>query len=456
MQATLSLNIDWFYGRTKRIFEKRRRPHRAAALVILITFSCLLEYSARPVAAEAASGRVIDLYTEKTPFDGRGANESSDAFEPQELVVLSALVTYNDAPVAQKAVAFQIKGPPNPILNITIIGSASSDQDGIAEFSFRIPWPSNSPEEQVFGTWFAIATVSIADQTVIDTLTFRVGWIIRIAQLTTLNALEEPTTRFLRKQGILFNLTVENIALTEKVATIVIDVQDVAGNPIIHLQRENLVFQPGITCLIASAQILTIAKIGPASVLAGAYKALPENRGVLYSPAVSATFEIITRDISVVAVRPSRSAVISGQTLNITVTVKNKGNETESFNVTAYYDSTPVGKRLVAYLAPQAETSIVFEWNTTGLTHGSYVISGAADVVEGEIETEDNTLVDGTVTIFGYPMPSVIPSWRMLLFLFVVALLASLVLLLFLGYLWRRRRRKVMSSLFTVIAHPHI
>ena len=458
MQVTLAHVWALPAGEGKGMLESARRPRKAniAMLAVLLILAALVVQPARPVAVSAASGRVIDLYTQKAPFDGTGINQSSDAFEPQDSVVLYALVTYNDAPVAQKLVAFQVNGPANPLLNITTVGSASTGQDGIAQFSFRIPWPSENPEEQIFGKWFVKATVDIAEQTVVDTLTFQVGWIIKITNVETLNDQLKPQTRFLRREAIVFNLTVENIALTEKSATITIDVQDATNHPIIHVQKENLVFQPGTTYLTVSSQIPTTATIGQASISAAAYTWPPENGGVLYSPAFSATFEIITRDVAMTAVKPSSTFVTSGQTLNITVTVENKGNETESFNVTAYYDNTPIGKILVAGISPQMQTNIIFEWNTSGVPSGNYVISGVADTVEGEIETADNTYVDGAVTIVPSILPFIIPDWIILLFMFVVALIASLILLLFLGYLRRRRRRKQSSRLFTVVAHPHI
>jgi hypothetical protein len=391
---------------------------------------------------------LIDLYTQNAPF------------EPQELVMLYALATYNGAPVAQKLVAFQANGPLNPFLNITTAGSAPTNQDGIAEFSFRIPWPNANPEEQVFGTWFAIATVSIADQTVNDTLTFQVGWIINITNIQTLNASEQPQTLFLRNQTIMFNLTIQNTALSQKTATITIDAQDAANYPIIHIQEQNLTLQPGTTYLTATGYIPITATIGQASVQAAAYTMPPENGGVLYSPAISTTFEIITRHVVIIAVKPSSTSVASGQTVNITITVKNLGNMTESFNVTAYYDKKLIGKKLVVDLEPQTETYLVIPWNTSGVPLGSYVVSSVADTVPGEIETANKTYTDGTVTIFGPlspSIPSMLSLWKILLLMLVPALIGSLTLFfLFLGYLTRRRRRKPTSRLFMIIAHPHV
>jgi hypothetical protein len=460
VQVALPRYRAWFCRRWKGILEGNRNPCRAAVLTVLLVLSCLVVQSVIPLSADGASGRFIDLYTQKAPFDGKGINQSSDAFEPQELVVLYANVTYNGAPVAQKSVAFQVIGPLNPVQNVTrALGSNGTDQNGIAQFSFRIPSPSDNVES-IFGEWFAIATVGIADQTVLDTLTFQVGWIIRITNVETLNEELQLQTRFLRQKTVVFNLTIENIALTQKSATIGVEVQDSANHTIIQLQKESIVFQPGITYWTASSQIPVTATLGRASILASAFTKPPESGGVPYSPAISATFEIITRDVAITAVKPSSMLVTSGQTVNVTITARNKGNETESFGVTAYYDSTPIDRKLISGLAPQTETDIVFEWNTSGIPPGTYVIKGVADTVPGEIEADtiDNTFVDRTVTIASPIIPPILPfiiAYWMILLMFILDVIASLILLLFLGYL-RRRRRKRRSRSFTVVSHPHV
>ncbi len=191
-------------------------------LLMAVIATSLLMHTGN-IISNASSGRVIDIFTQKAPFDGKGANQSSDAFEPQELVILYAQVTYNDYPVALKLVAFKVNGPPNTLENITVTGSSTTNDSGIAEFSFRIAWPSESPEAKVIGEWNAVATVSIADQTVVDTLTFQVGWIIRITSIATMNANFEPQNKFPRQSPIVFDVVVENIARIAKVATITID-----------------------------------------------------------------------------------------------------------------------------------------------------------------------------------------------------------------------------------------
>jgi hypothetical protein len=268
----------------------RRQPRvRVPTLLLLVLMaSTLLCIHTVPVSAQM--GRIIDVFTQN---GGEGANQSNGMFQPQDLVLLYALVTYNDNPVASKLVGFQASGPLNNLQNLTAGGSSLTNESGIAEFSFRIPWPSENPETKVFGIWNVIATVDVADQQIVDTLTFQVGWIIRITNITTLNAQFEPETNFLIQNTIIFNLTVENTAGTPEPATITIDAQDSQSYPILHIQLDNLTLQPGTNNVNASTTIPDDAKTGQATASAAPYTRPIEQGGVLYSPAISTTFQIV-------------------------------------------------------------------------------------------------------------------------------------------------------------------
>ena len=432
------------------IVEREVMSSALAMLLLMVVAAALVQIKTVPVKAQ--SGRVIDVFTQK---GGGGANQSSDMFQPQELVVLYALVTYNDNPVVNKLVAFQANGPPNPFENDTVGGSSNTNESGIAEFSFRIPWPIEMPEIKVFGEWFVVAAVDIADQRVTDTLAFKAGWIIKITSIATLSAQGNPEQHYTRRSTIVFGLTVENSARTAKPATITIDVQDSASHPIIHVQFDDLVVPPGVSHVNASARIPLEASLGQATVLAAAYTAPVARGGVLYSPAASTTFEIIERDVAIIDVTLSKTGVQRGEAVEVTVKVKNKGNETESFGLTVYYDHTLIGGERVENLASSAEKQLVFEWDTANVNQGTYTISAVAETVEGEIETADNTFVDGTVTVFsGAPLQ----SWIILAFLVGLVIVAALVLLLFLGILRRRRRRKKKQpqSFYAIMSRPHI
>lgn len=351
--------------------------------------------------ALSSSGRKIDVFTQKEPFNGKGPNEPSDSFQPQEEVILYALVTYNEYPVQNKLVAFQVDGPspPQAIDPIRIILTAATNESGIASVSFRIPTPIEDQEIIVIGEWFVIATVDIAGVVVNDTLTFRVDYGVKIISIKTLNKDLVPQTKFLRLESVFFDITLENTGLTSKIATISIDAYDSSNTPIIHQEIDGTILNPGQNKIQLSSQIPIYSKIGEAKVYATAYTAPPGENGVPYSPAATTKFLIVTRDIAVVSVKISNNIVRQGDTVNITTRVKNKGNETESFYVSAFYNQTLITKEYVKNLQPLIEVAVDFYWNTSGIQQGAYVITCIADPVEGEIETEDNILKDGVITV---------------------------------------------------------
>ena len=106
------------------------------------------------------------------------------------------------------------------------------------------------------------------------------------------------------------------------------------------------------------------------------------------------------RDIAIISVVPSRNWTFPSVPVNITVTAKNFGETTESFDVEAYYDSNLLETYPVVDLAPNAEIAIVFTWNTSNLTPcNNYTITGKATTIPFEYNTTNNVLVDGTVEI---------------------------------------------------------
>lgn len=236
-------------------------------------------------------GPHIDVYTQKEPYGGQGPNQPSDAFAPQEEVILYAYVSYSCEPEQNKPVVFEVT---NPKGEVVIDRTAFTNSTGVANVSFRIPWPCIDPEETVFGTWKVIAKVSILNETAQDTLTFLVGWIIKIVKVATVDASGAAKTVFARGEHICFNLTVRNIAFTSKTATLTIVVYDTQGVPIGNAVLHSWVIPSGTSqYFIVDLQIPKWAYIGVASVYANAYTELPQNNGTPYCPETSTTFMII-------------------------------------------------------------------------------------------------------------------------------------------------------------------
>jgi hypothetical protein len=122
---------------------------------------------------------------------------------------------------------------------------------------------------------------------------------------------------------------------------------------------------------------------------------------------VKAAANIVTilyngHDIAVTRVNTARDSgrtvIGQGFSMNITVTAKNYGIYTESFNTTAYLNANALQTK-TATLESGASTTIIFTWNTKGFAYGNYTISAHAWPVPGETDTTNNTYTYGTVKV---------------------------------------------------------
>lgn len=97
-------------------------------------------------------------------------------------------------------------------------------------------------------------------------------------------------------------------------------------------------------------------------------------------------------DVAVTNITSIKTAIGQGYLGNITVTIANQGGYTETFNVTAYANTTVV--TVIANVTLAAGNSIVqtFVWNTAGFAKGNYTISAYAWPVPGETNTANNNL----------------------------------------------------------------
>jgi parallel beta-helix repeat protein len=95
-------------------------------------------------------------------------------------------------------------------------------------------------------------------------------------------------------------------------------------------------------------------------------------------------------DIAVNNVTSSKTVIGRGFSGNVSVYVGNDGQSAETFNVTAYANTTVIGTQQVNNLNATGQMALTFMWNTTGLAYGNYTISAYAWPVPGETDTSDN------------------------------------------------------------------
>lgn len=105
-------------------------------------------------------------------------------------------------------------------------------------------------------------------------------------------------------------------------------------------------------------------------------------------------------DVAISSVTVSKNTVVRGELVSIYVTTENQGDYTETFDVSAYANTVPVSMpQTISNLAAMASQDLTFTWNTADLTEGYYQIKAQASIVFGEVDTADNTLIDGTVNV---------------------------------------------------------
>ena len=98
---------------------------------------------------------------------------------------------------------------------------------------------------------------------------------------------------------------------------------------------------------------------------------------------------VLAHDVAVTSVKTSPIAVRVGNPVAIDVTVANKGNFTETFNVTVYANTTKIGTQNVTLDAGNS-TPPPFTWDTTGANLGTYTITANITIQYTDTWTGNN------------------------------------------------------------------
>lgn len=239
------------------------------------------EMNAYPYLVEAV---LIDVYTQR---GGKGLSMQSDAFAPNENVILYAEVAKNAAPAPDKAVEFVIRGPRNPYHNYSMILYAETNASGIASTSFRILWSVEHGEEISFGIWNVTARVELGGQVICDSVTFEVGYIVDIVSVVTGTLLDQmywiPRVNFTKEKCMDIRLVAKNIAFGPKNVWFCITCVDKDNIPFAYLERNFTILETATEeFFLQTAHILKYASVGTATVYTSAYDGPPSEGGVPY------------------------------------------------------------------------------------------------------------------------------------------------------------------------------
>jgi parallel beta-helix repeat protein len=219
---------------------------------------------------------ILDVYTQKEPYSGKGYNATSDAFAPQDLVILYGLVTLNDDPVPDKLVRFDVYDP-NGILVTS--RSNTTDENGIAVVDFRLE------NNATFGTYLVIGSVEVTGNIATDYLRFEVGWIINIVGLETVDMDGMPKIEFRKGETVYVNIFLRNIAFTSRNVTLTIVLYDEKNEPIAVASFQTRVDSGWVELKTAFAlSIPDWSLVGVATVHANAFTKWMLQHGVPYCP----------------------------------------------------------------------------------------------------------------------------------------------------------------------------
>jgi hypothetical protein len=112
-------------------------------------------------------------------------------------------------------------------------------------------------------------------------------------------------------------------------------------------------------------------------------------------------FATLLRDVAITFVNvTSKNKVYPGKIVTIEVVAMNRGNmTTETFDVTVHYGTNTLETRTIT-LSPWTNTTLIFNWNTSGLIPcNNFTIWAEASPVPYEIDPTNNVYYDGWVKI---------------------------------------------------------
>jgi hypothetical protein len=150
----------------------------------------------------------------------------------------------------------------------------------------------------------------------------------------------------------------------------------------------------------------------------------------------------ITHDITVISITPSSTSMTVGETINITVVVKNNGTADERFDVTVYYDyderfqgQNVIATETVTSLAANANKTLTFTWNTTHVEAAEHKLTAVVPDVPGELNKANNKMESVAVNVKAKEIRPLPITEILVGIVVVVAVIAAIALV-------RKRRKK--------------
>ena len=235
-------------------------------------------------------------------------NSYSDAFGPQAAMILTCVVTFNGAPVANKEVTFNVVNNQGVVIGTY---TAMTDENGIATVSYRLPWfdgtYATGPASE-FGIWSVKGAVEVQQTIVTDNMPFDFGDIISIVSGSVTPASSSvPRSTLTISTSQSFTVGLSGISDQSQAYWMSYTVIDAGNVPVAtgvvsssmpaaaYSSTGGLTVTPSTSSTGASFVIPSYAFVGTATIVVNLYNANPVtslNTAVTYCPQASATFTI--------------------------------------------------------------------------------------------------------------------------------------------------------------------
>lgn len=344
------------------------------------SFSRLLTVVDLPV------GLSIDVYTQR---GGKGLNQSSDTFAPDELVIVTAYVTYNLAPVANEFVKFFVLLPDG---TVWFSRDGTTDDRGLAFFGYLIP------SDAVFGEYVVNATAIVGMDITADFVAFNIGWLVEVTSAVPCDRHGIPNNDFDRGEPLFMAVNITNNRLGSAFALVWTTAQDEQLMLACYGEGTYLV-NPGQSFVVMRVgQINLAAFVGPGATIETGVRSAG-GLGVPLSPHVSSSFQILgaDHDVAVLGLTTSTQSTYVGFSVVITVTMYNEYYSPQDTNLTLFANNSKIERLNILALPAYEEMNFTCIWDTYTYGQGDYVIWAEAANVTGETHVSDNVKWDGIV-----------------------------------------------------------
>ncbi|MCJ7759616.1 hypothetical protein MUP59_00535 [Candidatus Bathyarchaeota archaeon] len=363
--------------------------------IILLLATNLVATSAELLAHGGSctdSGTYIDVFTQNIRYDGKGQDEPTDLFGPQDLVILYSLVRANGEPVIGKLVSYEVTGPPNTH-DLKFYQVAETNASGIAETLFSLLIINHT---DAFGLWTVIARVDVAGNQYVDTLTFQVDWLVELISARTLDENLNERSTFGLGGYVGVEITLRNNAWTPKTTRLGVTLFDELNVPIDSFEVTSFALPPDEKNwhIYGKLHIQEHAVPGRAMITV---VALDANRSP-YCPEISTVLWLtILNPVQVdfldgavfLDVWPMKAE--PGIVIPVTVVIRNEGTVAlNSLSVTLHTDGLLPISRSISSLEPYAFYAFYDNWNTTGMPEGNYTITADLQTSPQEADLSDN------------------------------------------------------------------